>query len=128
MSKMKSHKDVSYSGIHKWISYHYEKSGTCSECKTSNLSGKYIHWANISGEYKRDIKDWKELCAKCHQKFDKRYKIGNLIFAICLECEEPFNISPSRVGKTPYCSRTCFANYRKGMAKSDFWKLTMEVF
>ncbi len=29
---------------------------------------RYFNWANISQEYKRDIKDWKQLCKKCHGK------------------------------------------------------------
>lgn len=114
---MKPETEVSYSGIHKWISYHYKKTGVCSDCGRSGLSGKFIHWANISGNYKRDIKDWRELCAKCHQVFDKRYKQGNLIFAECLECGQLFGISPSRVGVRTCCSTKCFADYRRGIPK-----------
>jgi len=27
-------------------------------------------WANISGEYKRDVSDYIQLCPSCHRKFD----------------------------------------------------------
>lgn len=33
---------------------------------------RYFQWANISGEYLRIVSDWKQLCVKCHKKFDKK--------------------------------------------------------
>jgi hypothetical protein len=65
---------VSYSGIHKWINKQLGKPTTCEECKTTNLTGHQIHWANISGKYLRESTDWIRLCATCHVKYDD---IGN---------------------------------------------------
>jgi len=118
---------TAYRNIHHWVNTTKPKSGTCESCGKSGLSGKYIHYANISGNYKKDIADWKELCAKCHQVFDKRYKVGSLMFAICLQCSEAFKISPSRVGSKYYCSNACYAEYRTGMAKKDFWDLSNKM-
>lgn len=101
-----------YNTIHKWVSYHLSKTGTCSSCGASGLSGKMIHWANISRQYKRDLNDWQELCAKCHQKYDGRYKESSNFYATCLECNDIFSLSPSRVGVTKYCSRDCYSSAR----------------
>ena len=61
---------VGYEGLHSWI---YRKRGqpdTCESCGKFGLSGHEIHWANISGEYKRQLDDWVRLCAKCHYRMD----------------------------------------------------------
>ena len=34
------------------------------------MDKKRYHWANISGEYKRDLTDYKRLCVSCHRYFD----------------------------------------------------------
>lgn len=60
-----------YRAIHNWVNKWAIKSNTCEDCGESGLFGRKIHWANISGKYKRDLKDWKRLCIKCHKKFDK---------------------------------------------------------
>lgn len=71
---------LTYSGIHQWMKNNYGKALVCqnSECyyPRKNRSGitilrpKIYHWANISGEYKKDIKDWIQLCPSCHRKWD----------------------------------------------------------
>lgn len=61
----------SYSGIHKWIQARLGSPMICYNCgfKTDN---KYqVQWANISGDYLRDISDWIRLCAKCHWHYDR---------------------------------------------------------
>ena len=63
--------EVSYSGLHYWVSRKLGKPDTCEHCGKDGLKGKYIHWANKSREYKRDLEDWLRLCAKCHKKYDK---------------------------------------------------------
>lgn len=67
---------VGHSALHNWIKKHYGTLKKCSNCGTTDPSKRY-EWANISGEYRRDIKDFKRLCTKCHHAFDyKAYPIG----------------------------------------------------
>lgn len=106
-----------YWAVHQWMAYNYKKTGTCESCGLSNLKGKKIHWANISGHYKRARNDWKELCAKCHQEYDGRYKPG-YYFAECVECTNMFSISPSRIGTKLFCSKVCYSQARTGKAKN----------
>lgn len=63
-----------YVAKHLWISKHLGKADHCEECKLDKIPEgmkTYFEWANISQKYKRDIKDWKQLCKKCHAKLDK---------------------------------------------------------
>lgn len=66
--------EVSYAGLHKWI---IRRKGTaprlCEQC------GRVArcHWANISGEYKRDLSDYRALCARCHKFEDYARVHGN---------------------------------------------------
>jgi hypothetical protein len=63
---------VSYSGLHAWVATHKTKTGVCEDC------GQYVgtngprgtQWANISGDYRRDLDDFRELCVLCHRRFD----------------------------------------------------------
>lgn len=59
-----------YSGIHQWINRMMGKPRKCAECGFTSDNGRQFHWANLSGEYERDISDWKRLCASCHYKMD----------------------------------------------------------
>ena len=68
-----------YGARHDWLKERLGKPKSCDDC---GAEGKYvgrlrkvwsIQWANISGEYKRELIDWKGLCAKCHCKFDNNY-------------------------------------------------------
>ena len=61
---------VSYLGMHTWINNKLGKPDECQFCGKNKLFGKKIHWANISGKYKRNYKDWIRLCVSCHKKFD----------------------------------------------------------
>lgn len=62
--------NVGYGALHHWVSRHKKKTGICKKCDKKRKT----HWANISGKYKRDLDDWKELCPKCHKKFDGKQK------------------------------------------------------
>ena len=64
--------DASYIAKHQWISRKLGKPDTCEICDKTGLKGHKIHWANISGNYTRDILDWIRLCVRCHIEFDKR--------------------------------------------------------
>lgn len=63
---------IGYSGVHRWL---YRECGLPSQCKhCGTTESKRFEWANISGEYKRDITDFIRLCAKCHDKYDEPWK------------------------------------------------------
>lgn len=59
---------VGYSGLHKWVGKKLGKPQVCWEC---GITGERHHWANLSGEYKRNTTDWARLCPLCHKKYDK---------------------------------------------------------
>lgn len=63
--------EVGYRALHSWVKRKLGQPDKCEDCGVSKLEGRQIHWANISGLYKRLITDWRRLCAKCHGKFDK---------------------------------------------------------
>lgn len=63
--------EVSYSGLHYWVYSHLGKPTICKFCGRT----KNIQWANKSGEYRRDITDWLNLCVYCHRKYDKNITI-----------------------------------------------------
>ena len=58
--------DVSYRALHGWLQRHKTRMGICDECGKQGRT----HYANISGEYKRDVNDYRELCSRCHLKLD----------------------------------------------------------
>lgn len=62
---------VGYRGLHNWIEKQRGKPDYCEQCKKDDLPHRHYHWANVSGEYRREVSDWKRLCAKCHKKYDK---------------------------------------------------------
>lgn len=61
-----------YTALHLWINKILGKPSTCEHCGRTGLSGRAIHWANKSGEYKRNPKDWLRLCTFCHREHDKK--------------------------------------------------------
>lgn len=63
-----------YDAKHDWVRRHWGQPQICEHCTLTNLGSRKHHWANISGEYKRDRSDWLRLCAKCHYKYDGRDK------------------------------------------------------
>lgn len=62
---------LTYSGIHKWVTRTFGQPDACEHCTKAGLSGRSIHWANKSGEYKRDRSDWMRLCRPCHFRHDR---------------------------------------------------------
>lgn len=68
---------VAYRNLHKWVARKLGKPDTCSKCGKPGLTARQIHWANISGEYKRDLTDWIRLCVKCHYAVDSNRHITN---------------------------------------------------
>lgn len=70
---------VKYNALHTWIHRKLGKACRCDECGKSKAPEgkiKFFQWANISGEYKRELSDWRQLCAVCHRKFDGITKLS----------------------------------------------------
>lgn len=69
---------VSYRSLHKWVERYLGKPSKCEQCGTDNLSGRKIHWSNVSGAYRRELNDWQRLCAKCHKAYDKQLRMARI--------------------------------------------------
>ena len=61
--------NITYRTLHNWVSKWLGKPNTCKHCGTTKA--KRFDWANISGEYKRNLEDWIRLCRSCHMIMDK---------------------------------------------------------
>lgn len=60
--------EAKYTTKHTWI---YRNHGKANKCEfNKEHTGREYQWANISGEYKRDISDYRQLCRSCHAKYD----------------------------------------------------------
>ena len=60
---------VGYEALHAWV---YRKLGKANYCEFCSIKKIRFHWANKSGEYKRDLDDWISLCQSCHINYDKK--------------------------------------------------------
>lgn len=60
---------IGYRALHRYIERKYGKPVICEECGATEK----LNWANISGEYKRDRDDWKQLCSSCHKIHDLKH-------------------------------------------------------
>jgi hypothetical protein len=58
----------SYGALHDWVSYHLGRPKLCENC--NSVDHTRYEWANISGEYRRDLIDWVRLCKTCHVLID----------------------------------------------------------
>lgn len=59
---------ASVASIHVWLNRNYGKAYYCSN---GCLYQKLYEWANVSGVYTRNIKDYKQLCRSCHLILDR---------------------------------------------------------
>ena len=73
---------VGYQALHMWIRKTLGKARKCLYCSEKfqkNGQPKKYAWSNISGQYKRVISDWHELCYRCNLldgvKVPKRLKL-----------------------------------------------------
>jgi len=70
----KNHKwlgdSVGYGGLHDWVYTILGSPMICVSCSKLCVTNKEIHWANKSGEYKRNVEDWLRLCVSCHKNYD----------------------------------------------------------
>jgi hypothetical protein len=78
--------DISYNGVHLWVRRRKPKPNLCVNCNKA----KPKDLANISGEYKRDVNDYKWLCRKCHMEEDGRRE--RLIERIIKQNKDPIFI------------------------------------
>ena len=62
--------DVKYSGLHRWVLRNKVKTNICQDCGVKCEGKRFTEWANVSGEYRRDLDDYVELCPPCHRVFD----------------------------------------------------------
>lgn len=58
--------EAGYTAHHHWVKYHAGRPDKCENC---GVAGS-IEWANISGEYLRNLDDWVGLCTQCHRLID----------------------------------------------------------
>lgn len=63
---------VGYSALHDWVRRVLGTPMQCENCGTT--THRQFEWANLSGEYKRDISDWARLCKMCHVLIDDSLK------------------------------------------------------
>lgn len=64
---------LKYSAIHKWLVKNYGNPKLCEKCGKvgERVRGRWnIQWANVSGKYLRDRKDFTGLCISCHKTQD----------------------------------------------------------
>jgi hypothetical protein len=60
--------NVGRTALHNLVERELGKPKECEHCKSKEE--KIYDWANKSGNYLRDKKDWIRLCRKCHAKYD----------------------------------------------------------
>lgn len=64
---------VGKTAIHDWLKKHY---GNANHCVNPNCfkKPKRYDWAkkDHNTEYRRDVKDYQQLCRGCHQQYDKK--------------------------------------------------------
>ena len=65
---------VSHRGLHQWIRRKKGKPTKCSFCGKEDSRPRYIQWANIDGQYRRDLSDYIALCGSCHKLKDLAMK------------------------------------------------------
>jgi len=57
-----------YHALHQWVR---RKLGNPRKCEACDATDKKVyHWANASGNYLPDTKDWLRLCPGCHAIMD----------------------------------------------------------
>ena len=66
--------EVGYHALHRWVERRKVRTGICSECgaQPEPMGRRRVgtEFANVSGEYRRDLADYVELCVPCHRRQD----------------------------------------------------------
>jgi hypothetical protein len=71
--------NVQYRSLHMWVESKLGKPHMCEVCGKDGLSHRQYHWANLSGQYMRDLEDWLRMCVKCHRSYDREMKLLGVI-------------------------------------------------
>ena len=61
---------IKYRGLHRWVEKVLGKPNMCEFCSKIKERPRQIQWANLTGDYKREITDWISLCIPCHKQYD----------------------------------------------------------
>lgn len=62
--------DAGYVAKHLWLVEHFGNAKICENLTCTYENPSRYEWANISGNYTHDRKDYVQLCPSCHRKFD----------------------------------------------------------
>lgn len=62
---------LGYNGKHKRVRQKWGIPKTCDLCKTGNITGRKVHWANKDHRYRQNRENWFKVCRPCHAKWDK---------------------------------------------------------
>ena len=102
--------NVGYAALHEWVTNKKPKLLLCEECHLEPP----IDLASISHIYKRDLRDWRWLCRRCHMTLDGR--LDNLKqtpttgwWQPCRYCGKKQWVIPTdwARGTGRYCSKQC---------------------
>jgi len=58
---------IGYGPLHKWVKERLPKPAFCPECEADAP----LDLSNISGDYRRELSDWRYLCRSCHFRYDR---------------------------------------------------------
>ena len=102
--------DVKYGSLHDYVKSKKLAPKYCDECGED----KPLDLANISGEYKRDLDDWRYICRKCHMNEDGRSeglrqsgRSRRIPNKDCVQCGKSFHRT-SGMHTAKYCSHKCY--------------------
>ena len=60
-----------YYSIHRWVRKNKGVPTICTMASTKDRCSPYFDWANINGEYEKDLDDYASVCRKHHFRYDR---------------------------------------------------------
>ena len=113
MIKIRKEKLTNYSYIHQWNNENHPKTDICENCTKLHCK---TEWSLIHGkEHTRGIENYRELCQKCHRKYDfigrTIWNKGNVTTypKKCEYCLVKFN---GKKKSSRFCSNVCSGKWR----------------
>lgn len=76
---------VGYGALHDWVRSRLGRASACENCGVKDA--KKYEWANLSGDYLRDLSDWASLCVRCHRWIDNNVNKSWAVRKIVKESE-----------------------------------------